>query len=144
MADLLDPILIAVFPRVSEATSALPDLKSRWRSEVFAIALVESQDQGQAFRSSWPHETPTPLLLIHSKIGASIPTGVAVIAEIASRRPSRPLAVLVMDGPDLIGFKELQRDTWNRDFSREIARAILDVQVFEYTPTWATSPPRVR
>lgn len=144
MGHVLDPILVAVFPRFSEATSVVSDVLRGWRSEVFAIALAECEDQAKAFRSSWPHDTPTPLLLLHGKHGESLSTGVAAIAEIVSRRPSRPLAVFVADGPEVDGFKELQRATWNRDFSREVASAVLDVQVFEYTSTWATSPPRVR
>lgn len=144
MANLLDPICIAVFPRFSEATGVVSEVLRVWRSEVFAIALAESEDEAEAFRLSWPHDNPKPLLLLHGKEGASLSTSVAAISEIVSRWPSRPLAVFIADGPEVEGYKELQRATWNREFSREIASAVLDAQVFEYCPTWATSPPRVR
>lgn len=144
MGNLLDPILIAFFPRCSEATSVVSEVLRGWRSEVFAIALAESEEEAKAFRSSWPHDNPNPLLLLHGREGASLATGVTAIAEIVSRRPARPVAVFIADGPEVDGFKELQRASWNREFSREIASTVLDAQVFEYTPTWATSPPRVR
>ncbi|MBS1724200.1 MAG: hypothetical protein JSS66_14750 [Armatimonadetes bacterium] len=144
MANTLDPICVAIFPRFSEATGVVSEMLRGWTLEVFAVALAGSEEQAKAFRSSWPDENAKPLLLLQGKDGELMATGVAAISEIVSRRPSRPLAVFVVDGPEVSGFKEQQRAAWNRDFSREIAAAVLDVQVFEYNTTWATSPPRVR
>ena len=144
MENQLTPILVALFPRFTTAVGVVSELLSQLGSEVFAIALAESETEASAFRTSWPEVTLQPLLLLHCKESDSLATSTNAIGEIMSERGSRPLAVLLADGPCLEGFKESQRAAWNRAFSRELSSNILDTQVFEYTPTWATTPPRIR
>ena len=143
MAKLLDPIRVAVFPRFSEAVGVVGEMAQSWTSDGFSIALPTDQTQAESFRTSWPEDHRHPLLLLHCTSEESIAIGVTAIADIMTRNPTRPLAVFLADGPEVSGFKEGNAKAWNRGFSRALADEILDVQVFEYTPTWAHAPPRV-
>ncbi len=144
MLPLLDPVLIAVFPRWNEATGVVCDMLRSWPQGGFAVALAEDDRQASHFRNGWPEDSLHPLLLLRTRAELSLSTGLDAVSEIMSRQPRRPLAVLIADGPSLPDFVEAKRSVWNREFSRLVAGHFLDVQVFEYAPSWSTAPPRVR
>lgn len=142
MDAILDPILVAVFPRWSEAVEIVRKLTARARPS-FAVALAESEDQAKSFRESWDDDDG-PLLLFRCPKGASAQFGSEVVQEIAGHFPGHPVGVLLGDGPDVRGFREGRRGEWNRAFARQVSRCVRDVQVFEYVPDWEATPPRIR
>jgi hypothetical protein len=143
MVSMLDPVLVAVFPRWSEAVPVVCKASAKGPLPTFAVALAETEDQARHFRKGWSHDEQ-PLLLFRCAKGESVTLGAEVVQEIAAQSPGHPVGVLLGDGPDVAGFREGRRDEWNRRFAREISRALNDVQVFEYVPQWEENPPRIR
>ena len=144
MSALLSPVLVAVFPRFTEATRVVCDLLISNHMDGFAIGLAETDEQMRLFRAGWPDAGAFPLLLLRCTEFDSVAIGIAAVNELVHRSPPRHAAVLIADGPEAHGFQREGRAQWNREFAREISATVLDVQVFEYSPTWATSPPRIR
>lgn len=143
MVSILDPILVAIYPRWSEAVEIVRKASAKAPKPIFSVALAESEDQARSFRERWSGDDE-PLLLFRCAKGESASLGAEVIKEIAEQHPTRPIGVLLGDGPDVSGFREERRRDWNRTFARVVSRVLSDVQVFEYVPGWEANPPRIR
>ncbi len=136
---LLDPVVVGVLPRWSDAAYVLSEMPVD-----HALALAADDQQAQRFRQHWSAKEDFPLLLLRCSVENSVSLAVDAVSEIASHGPRGPLSVLLADGPEATGFREEGRKDWNRKFAKALSEAILDVQVFEYASTWATQPPRFR
>lgn len=136
---LLEPVLIAILPRWSDAVTVVSELPVD-----HAVALADSEAQTNRYREHWREKDDPPLLILRCPAEVSACRAVEAVQEIAGRNPKRPVSVLVADGPEALGFRENGRNGWNRRFAKTLAKSLLDVQVFEYTPSWATHPPRIR
>jgi hypothetical protein len=107
------------------------------------VALAETSDEVDQFRKRWPEDGP-PLLLIRCPAHSAHNMALEAVVEMSNRRPDGGVAVLLLDGPELSGYQDKNRQTWNRSLAGALEARILDVQVFEYSPSWASSPPRPR
>ncbi|MBX7131643.1 MAG: hypothetical protein K1X67_03080 [Fimbriimonadaceae bacterium] len=136
---LLEPVLIAVIPRWSDAVTVVSKL-----AVDHAVALADSVAQSNRYREHWKGKDDPPLLVLRCQAEVSACRAAEAVREIAGRNPKRPVSVLVADGPEALGFRESGRNGWNRRFAKALSKSLLDVQVFEYTSSWATHPPRIR
>lgn len=143
-SEALDPIVIlmmlgygsAVIPCISVITG----LPSRTK---FAIACCRTAGERDAFRKSWPEDLALPLLLLRTEDDVLSPS-VAAVVEIAARDLTRPLSILLSDGPEVEGFEAHRRDVLSRQFATELHRHCPDVQVWQYSTSWLVRPPRIR
>lgn len=136
---LLDPVLIAIMPRWSEAVRIVSEIEVS-----HAVALAEDEAQAIQFRENWSGHDDHPLLLVRCSPENTLPMAVETVTQIATRSPNRAIGILLADGPDAPGFKESRRRVWNQDFAKSVSGVILDVQILEYSPSWATHRPRIR
>lgn len=136
---LLNPLVIAMIPRWSEAVPVVADLDVD-----HMVGLAENEEDANQFRQLWASRDDRPLLLLRCPSEGSLSLGVETVTEIASHHPNRPVGVLLADGPDASGFREERRQRWHRAFAKAVSDAILDVQICEYSGSWAISPPRLR
>lgn len=141
---LLEPVLIAVYPRWSEAADLVRKVMGNHTGDSFSIAFAEGDQTAEEFRKGWPQEEHLPLLLLRCPEQESVGRVVEAIRDIGARKPGRALGILLADGPEVSGFEELRRSDWNNAFAKAVSEAVVDVQVFEYSSTWGTAPPRVR
>lgn len=143
MIAIPDPVVIAVFPRWSEAVDISRKICHSSSPPSYAIAVPESPEEAQGFRAGWSDDT-VPLLLFPCYHREAVTRGVEAVQEIANQHPMRPVGILLSDGPEVCGFKEGRRAVWNRSFAREVSRKLPDVQVFEFVFDWEENPPRIR
>ena len=134
--------IILFIPRWTEAVHCLGSLIRQFPA-LRAIALAADEDEARRARRAWPPEG-SPLLLLHDSSAASHNKAVEAVIEMVKMRGPEGVAVLLLDGPELSGYREQARGAWSRAFCRLLGREILDLQVLEYASSWAESPPRPR
>lgn len=108
------------------------------------VAVAENDEDANRFRQLWTSREDRPLLLLRCTSEESLALGVETITEIASHHPDQPIGVFLADGPDASGFREERRQRWHRAFAKAVSDALLDVQICEYSNSWANHPPRLR
>ena len=140
----IEPALIALFPRWTVAAPVVGHILETWPSAVRAVALAESEEEAQLFRDRWRVRDDIPLLLFHTNPRDSVAMAVKVVSQISHQVGDNGLGVLIADGRELPCHNERNRHLWNQRFSREVAKKIVDLQVLEYSASWAKNPPRIR
>ncbi len=136
---LLHPVVITMIPRWSEAVGVVSELNAD-----HVVALAETEQDANLMRLHWASREGRPLLLLRCSQEGSAEIATETIVEIAGRHPWSPVGVLLADGPEAPGFREDRRRQWNRAFAKAVTEAVLDVQICEYSRSWATHPPRLR
>lgn len=134
--------IVLLIPRWTEAVHCLGSLVRQFPA-LRAIALAADEEDFRRARRAWPPEA-MPLLLLHESSAAGQNRAVEAVIEMVKMRGPGGVAVLLLDGPELSGYREQARGAWSRAFSRQLGREILDLQVLEYASSWAASPPRPR
>lgn len=141
---LPDPLVVAIYPRWSEACEIVTELITRLPGKVYVAAIAESNEEAIQFREHWHHGDEVSLLLFHARPGDSVPLAADVVMEVSKKHEGRAVGVLIADGPEASGYREMHRRQWNRALASELNEQMADVQVFEYSRNWLTSPPRIR
>lgn len=137
-ADLLEPVVILLMPRFTEAAGPCARMLPELTGKHFAVGLYSSKEERDGFYRLWQGEPP--LLLIRHQSWDLMSHAVEVVLEIARNHLGRPIGVIVADGPEVSGFKM----EFVRDLGERICDAITDVQVFLYSTSWTVNPPRIR
>ncbi len=141
---LLEPVVILLAAIHCEAmlpTAVMLDCIAGLKFAVGTYATEEERDQ---FYSDWPESIQTPLLLLRKPSDDALAETADVIREICSSHPRRAVAVLVADGPEVPGYQVERRDLFYREMAEIIHQDLADVQVFLFSPTWSSRPPRIR
>lgn len=130
--------VIALLPRFIEPPLSVAAIlaKSGWFR--LRIALASSEADRSGFRG-WASQEALDWWIVD---GESVDLAVEVVGMFLDR--PRPAAVLLFDGPCCEGYASHPRRDWAERFARALAANHTDVQVFEYDPSWATTPPRIR
>lgn len=138
----LEAIVILVMAQFTDAVSPCMTLLTAMSGIRFAVAQASSTADRERFHSIWSDGAP-PLLLMRQTSGGVNPCLEAVL-HLAGRHAGRPVAVLLADGPEIPGYRASKREQWSKEFADSLDRALPDVQVFQFSPSWMSRPPRIR
>lgn len=141
---LLEPVVILFAAIHCEAVAPAGEVLDRVAGLKYAVGTYASIEERDRFYADWSPSIQTPLLLLRASSDDALAETAGVIREICADHPRRAVAVLVADGPEVSGFKMERRDLFYREMAEMIHRDLADIQVFLYSSTWLSQPPRIR
>lgn len=134
----LVPVVVLIIPRFTEVVMAAADVLAGFETQRFAVGYYGDEGERQSYYREWS-DRAVPLLLLRK--GSASALDVAV--DISEGYTGQPMAILIADGPEVAGFKA-QGEKFCREFGAKVGAALTDVQVFLYSATWTSRPPRIR
>lgn len=135
--------VIALLPR--PVLEIEPVMARLWRANWFHLCLcfAANQVERDEFREFSLRNNIDVLMLVKNGPWDAREVASAVATDFECHSTTCGV-VLLLDGPGCHGFDRDQRRTWNEQFAQESAALLRDIQVLEYDPSWALSPPRIR
>lgn len=143
-AHTLEPAVVLIMGHYGEAVPHLVGMLNWLRRPAMALACTSSKDERTAFSEAWPDSLDLPLLMLHSPVDKKDVVAIRAVLDLAQRKVGHPIVVLVADGPEVPGFKKSPREEFCRGLAAGLSGMLPDVQVFLYSPSWMSHPPRIR
>ncbi len=140
----LKPAVIVLLPRFTEAVPLIVDAGMPRFPECQAVALSSSKEESASYARAWRHQDGVPLLILREGTENHLRLATEAVVEIQHYQRSKPLGIILGDGPEASNFDSLRRSEWNRTLGRTLASEFRDLQIVEYSASWRYSPPRIR
>lgn len=142
--ELLNPLVIVIFPRVSEATRVTIQMVLPKYPKCRVIALSAGELDTANYKSLWNSASDRTLLILREKPENHVETTLSAISILQGPDDTRPLGIILVDSADVPRFEEEKRRRWNQTLAERLHKKYRDLQVVEYASSWLYSPPRLR
>jgi hypothetical protein len=101
----LQPCVILLFPRFTEAVATIVEIIVPSAVNCWAVALSGSSEESRQFAAQWPESLSLPLLILRGRAEDQQALATSAVLHIAGQHPTQPVGVLIADGPDVEDYR---------------------------------------